>query len=673
MSNENHDPEKIPSNKVDSNVYSLSAYQTHQDELDAEFGGPEARKRLERQLLWKLDMRMSILVFIYILNYIDRNNAGAARLRGFEADLHLKGQEFATLLSILYVGYILMQIPSNMFLNWIGKPSIYLPSCMIIWGTISILTGITKSFVGALLTRFFLGFVEAAFFPGALFLLSKWYTKSELGSRTAILYCGNIISNAFGSLMASGILDGMDGKLGHAAWSATLGFGRTITLVLCAPPFIVAAVAAFVLARHSDKSGERFWHITTSLALGIVGFIIAISTMNTAARYVSLFLMAQSYAGFVCFYAWLSNTFPRPPSKRAVALALVNAFSQLGNIAGSYVWPTMWGPTYRNSYAICIACQGLTIVMLWIFRMHLKAQNDKMDEADLAKGVQNKGFSYFVGRRDPKQAARDAIVDLRQQLQLIEKKESFLQKKIEEEISKARANAVSNKAVATAALRRKKMFEAELDKLQGARLQLEMQVNTLESANLNAETMAAMKKGSDALKHIHYNLNIDKVDATMNEINAQRELANEIADAISNPVNAGMDLDETDLEQELADLEQEELDTRLNLPDHVPVHTPVGPSRVAEAPHRTAEEEEERELRELQASLAMLAGTSSNWLYHQVLSPLTPTVLLGFDSLCNLMSCYIIIVSNSANFSDTGFPPPPSFYMSMLSFCPSSS
>ena len=116
-----------------------------------------------------------------------------------------------------------------------GRPSIYLPCCMIIWGIISCLTGITTkcvslsigshptytvaaSFSGALLTRFFLGFVEAAFFPGALFLLSKWYTRKELGLRTAFLFCGSLISNAFGSLIASGILDGMDGKLGHAAW-----------------------------------------------------------------------------------------------------------------------------------------------------------------------------------------------------------------------------------------------------------------------------------------------------------------------------------------------------------------------------------------------------------------------------------------------------------------------
>lgn len=60
--------------------------------------------------------------------------------------------------------------------------------------------------------------------------------------------------------------------------------------------------------------------------------------------------------------------------------------------------------------------------------------------------------------------------------------------------------------MATAALKRKKASEADLDRLGGTRLQLEMQVNTLESANLNAETMAAMKKAADALKVIHGNM-----------------------------------------------------------------------------------------------------------------------------------------------------------------------
>lgn len=50
-------------------------------------------------------MRVSL---VKVIKYYNR----AARLRGFEADLNLKGQEFNTLLSILYVGYIIMQIPS---------------------------------------------------------------------------------------------------------------------------------------------------------------------------------------------------------------------------------------------------------------------------------------------------------------------------------------------------------------------------------------------------------------------------------------------------------------------------------------------------------------------------------------------------------------------------------
>lgn len=54
-------------------------------------------------------------------------------------------------------------------------------------------------------------------------------------------------------------------------------------------------------------------------------------------------------------------------------------------------------------------------------------------------------MSYFTGRKDTRESARDAIVGLRQQLLMLEKKEEFLQKKIEEEMKKAKANATGNK------------------------------------------------------------------------------------------------------------------------------------------------------------------------------------------------------------------------------------
>lgn len=70
--------------------------------------------------------------------------------------------------------------------------------------------------------------------------------------------------------------------------AATMGFNRTVTLLLCAPPWIFATLVAFGVTRHSDKTRDRFYHIAAPLGFGIVGCIIAVSTMNTAARYVSL-------------------------------------------------------------------------------------------------------------------------------------------------------------------------------------------------------------------------------------------------------------------------------------------------------------------------------------------------------------------------------------------------
>jgi len=219
-------------------------------------------------------------------------------------------------------------------------------------------------------------------------------------------------------------------------------------------------------------------------------------------------------------------------------------------------------------------------------------------------------LSYFTGKKDSRSTAREAIVNTRQHLVVLDKKEEDLQRKIEEEIKKAKANAVNNKAVATAALRRKKMHEAELEKLYGQRMTLETQLNAIENANLNAETMTRMKQGARALRDIHGDLTIDRVDTIMDDVREQMELTKEITDAISNPLGiAGEDIDEEALKNELAELEQGELNDRLMGAERAPVHTPAvtaGPSTVSAGRSKEEEEDnEERELRELQAALAM--------------------------------------------------------------------
>lgn len=56
----------------------------------------------------------------------------------------------------------------------------------------------------------------------------------------------------------------------------------------------------------------------------------------------------------------------------------------------------MWGPTYRNSYAICIATNGLAIVMSFAFRQHLLQLNKKLDREEEEAGMARKGFRYLL-------------------------------------------------------------------------------------------------------------------------------------------------------------------------------------------------------------------------------------------------------------------------------------
>ncbi|CEJ55046.1 Putative Tartrate transporter [Penicillium brasilianum] len=440
---------------------------------------PARRAVVEKSLKRKLDARCSLFVLIYIMNYLDRNNISAARLKGLQEDLNLTDTQYSTCLSILYVGYILMQVPSNMFINRIQRPSLYIAIAMTLWGLISTCSGLAGNFSHMVAIRFLLGFIEAAFLPGALLILSKWYTRRELTTRNAILFCGNLISNAFSSLVAAGVLSNMDGVLGHAAWrwlfwiegaitmtiaisaafilpdlptnsrgfseeellvaqlriledvgeadtdseeqspfsglimalkdfkiylmmlaftayvvglsfnaffptlTGTLGFSYVPTLLMSAPPWVFSCIFSVINAWHADRTQEKIWHIYGPIFMGLVGFIISMSTLNVAARYIALFLQAGSYAGFIVFYSWISSSFPRPPAKRAVALALINAFSQLGNVAGSYVWD-LKDNGYRKSYGIVTAMYGITIVGFWIFRMILVNLNKKLEQKEAA-------------------------------------------------------------------------------------------------------------------------------------------------------------------------------------------------------------------------------------------------------------------------------------------------
>jgi MFS family permease len=177
----------------------------------------EEYARKEKALVRRVDFRlMPCLLGMIVLNYLDRNALPN------------------TAISVLFAGYIALQIPSNMLLTRV-RPSIYLPVCMALWGVVSACTALVHNFNGLVVTRFFLGFMEAPYFPGALFLLSSWYTRRELATRTAVLYTGSLLSSGFGGLVGAGVQYGLDGVHGLESWrwlfilegSVTVAFALT--------------------------------------------------------------------------------------------------------------------------------------------------------------------------------------------------------------------------------------------------------------------------------------------------------------------------------------------------------------------------------------------------------------------------------------------------------------
>jgi charged multivesicular body protein 4 len=136
--------------------------------------------------------------------------------------------------------------------------------------------------------------------------------------------------------------------------------------------------------------------------------------------------------------------------------------------------------------------------------------------------------------------------------------------------------------VAKAALRRKKAFEHQLEQTSAQMMTVEREVSSIETANINKETLDAMKNASTAMKSIHGGLTIDKVDQVMEDLRDQHAVGEEIAEALTQGASS-TGIDEDELDEELAELQQEALDERMLKTGTVPVSDQI--QRVPNAPN----------------------------------------------------------------------------------------
>ncbi|KAL5206867.1 hypothetical protein ABZP36_035076 [Zizania latifolia] len=182
-------------------------------------------------------------------------------------------------------------------------------------------------------------------------------------------------------------------------------------------------------------------------------------------------------------------------------------------------------------------------------------------------------------KKKKKEAASSALPTLdrlHETLQMLEKKECFLQKKASAQVEMAKDyTKAKNKNAAIQCLKKKKLYETQIEQLANFQLRVHDQIIMLESAKATTDTVDALCSGSSAVKAIHQSLSTDDIENAIEEANEHTENMKQIQELLATPVGASADFDEDELEAELEDLEEEELDNELPEP---PQRTCMEPS-----------------------------------------------------------------------------------------------
>jgi charged multivesicular body protein 4 len=185
-------------------------------------------------------------------------------------------------------------------------------------------------------------------------------------------------------------------------------------------------------------------------------------------------------------------------------------------------------------------------------------------------------------------------------------RQAHIQTKIDAIVEEAKTKMANNdKKGALFAMKRKKLYEQEIEKIDAAKMTLEQQAINLESAATNIDTIKVIQMGTQATKQMRKDMDIDKVDEILDEVREEMEMANEIGRAIAQPIDVGIPMDDDELLAELAELEVQDVEKKMLKKPAEDLGLPAAPTAKLPEKKRTKQElEEEQHLKELEALMA---------------------------------------------------------------------
>lgn len=202
---------------------------------------------LEQQAVKKAAWRfIPLLALAYFFNYLDRTSVGFAALT-MNRDLGLTATQFGWGAGIMFAGYCLCEVPSNLAMYRFGARR-WLARIMITWGFFAAATALAVGPKSFYVIRLLLGIGEAGFFPGVIFFLAVWFPASYRTRVLAWFTVSTPLSSLMGGPLSAWLLR-LDGLLGLAGW-------KWMFIVEGLPACILGF---FVLKMLADRPADAKW------------------------------------------------------------------------------------------------------------------------------------------------------------------------------------------------------------------------------------------------------------------------------------------------------------------------------------------------------------------------------------------------------------------------------
>jgi len=188
-----------------------------------------------------------LLVAAFFVAYLDRVNVGFAALT-MNKDLGFTPEFFGWAAGVFFIGYCLLEAPSNYVLHRVGA-RVWMARIMISWGLISALTACVWDGTSFVVLRLLLGAAEAGFSPGVILYLTYWIPSAQRARVIGAFLLALPLSSAVGAPLSGLILSGMDGLFGVAGW-------RWLFLIEAAPAVLLGVACYFYLP---DRPADARW------------------------------------------------------------------------------------------------------------------------------------------------------------------------------------------------------------------------------------------------------------------------------------------------------------------------------------------------------------------------------------------------------------------------------